>query len=103
MEIDDYMKNNKPELVDLTNDGFDAYEIFEKHLMKQKKILEKYRDMENDEGDDEEKNNCYCDLMVIRRQSGKRKSKGRYFEACPKFGTYEQGSMCNFFRWCHTI
>ena len=99
MDIDDYMKYNKPELLVLSKDEYEAYEIFEKHLVKQNKILEKYRDRENDE----EKNNCYCDLMVIRRQSGKRKSKGRYFEACQKFGTYEQGSKCNFFRWCHTI
>ena len=39
MKIDDYMKNNKPELVELTKDGYEAYEIFEKHLVKQKKYL----------------------------------------------------------------
>ena len=36
------------------------YEIFEKHLVKQNRILEKYRLIEND---DEKKKNCYCDHL----------------------------------------
>ena len=99
MKIDDYMKY-KPDILALSKDDNHAYEIFEKHLVKQNKILEKYRDIKND---DEEKKKCYCHLMVIRRQSRKRRSRGRYFEACSKFGTYEQGSMCNFFKWCDVI
>ena len=35
MKIDDYMKYNKPELLALSKDENEAYEIFEKHLVKQ--------------------------------------------------------------------
>ena len=83
-----YMKY-KPDVLALSKDDNHAYEIFEKHLVKQNKILEKYRHIERDEVGDGEKNNFYCNLMVIRRKSRKRRSRGRYFEACSKFGTYE--------------
>ena len=48
MKIDDYMKYVKPELLLLSRDENEAYEIFEKYLVKQNKILEKYGEKEND-------------------------------------------------------